>query len=151
MSELYHIKKKNDKGGFEVDQPNPFKTGNGKTIGSAMSSLETLGKKAKNTIDRMQSSSDYQKVKLAQQAKKSSSSNNQPLVSKVGSSISKLGSTVSNKSQRIATSAKAAKKLDDMKTYADESEKDIMDNPPKKLRKKLNPTKLKEIVGPKRR
>lgn len=141
MSELYHIKKKK----------NPFDETESKNVLTFGSSISSMGKKAKNTIDRMQSSSDYQKVKLAQQAKKSSSSNDQPFVSKVGSSVSKLGSTVSSKSQGIATSAKAAKKLDDMKSYADEAEKDMMDNPPKKLRKKLNPTKLKEIVGPKRR
>lgn len=138
MSELYHIKKKKDKGGFETEQPNPFKTDNGKTISSAMSSLKTFGKKVNNTVDRIESSSGYQKVKLAQKTKREDSKQN--FASNTASSIKNIGSTVSNKATGFANAAKGAKNVANI--FNDE------DNEPKKLRKKLNATRLKEIVGP---
>lgn len=141
MSELYHIKKK--KSSFDETES--------KSISTFGSSISSMGKKAKNIVDRIQSSSDFQKVKIAQKVKKDQKDSDGPFISKGLNSIKNIGSSVGNKASGYATSAKAAKKLDDMKTYADEAEKDMMDNPPKKLRKKLNPTKLKEIVGPKKR
>ena len=150
MSELYHIKKKKDKGGFETEQPNPFKNNNGNNVSSVGNSLKNIGKKVNNTMDRIESSSGYQIVKASQTAKKDTSS--KPVfISNTTSSIKTFGSDVNRKANKFATTAKANKTSETLINDSEEAEKDLLNNPPKKLRKKLNPTKLKEIVGPKRR
>ena len=72
-----------------------------------------------------------------------------------GSSASGFGANVRKSASKLSNSAKANKAYYDSKSpvddeYTSESEYNMLDNPPKKLRKKLNKTKLREIVGPKK-
>ena len=151
MSELYHIKKKN-----------PFKDDdNTNSLGNVINKIGNSGKKVKNTVQRIQSSSDYQKVQLAQKVKKNKTPN-KSFVSGTLSSIQNFGSEINKKATGTAAAAAAMKKINTSKTpyVSDEYQQELeynsqknyypnKRNEPKKLRKKLNATKLREIVGPK--
>lgn len=149
MSELYHAKfKKKKSNNGESDHPNPFSDGSSVVTGVG-SVVSKIGNKAKNTIDRVEGSTGYQKVQTSQKFKNTSGSKSS-LGSKVGSTFSTTGENVSSKGNNLATTAKAVKEFKDStkKLAGDEYEED---NPPKKLRKKLNSYQLKNIVGPKGR
>lgn len=155
MSELYHAKfKKKKSNNGESDHPNPFSDGSSVVTGVG-SVVSKIGNKAKNTIDRVEGSTGYQKVQTSQKFKNTSGSKSS-LGSKVGSTFYTTSGNVSSKAKNLATAAKAIKEYKDSKStvddeYDSESKYNLLDNPPKKLRKKLNKTKLKEIVGPKGR
>lgn len=153
MSELYHAKKKKSNG--EGDHPNPFST-NSSGISNFGNGISKISNKFKSTVDRMENSSGYQKVKTAQKYGSTNTSNKQSFVSGFGSSTSGFGANVRKSASKLSNSAKSNKTYYDSKSpvddeYTSESEYNMLDNPPKKLRKKLNKTKLREIVGPKSR
>lgn len=143
MSELYHakFKKKNNNG--ESDHDNPFSSNNNN---NPFATVQNVGKKFKNTADRIESSSNYQKVKMAQKTGITKSSNDPSFTSKVGSSVFKVGSNVRAKTNQFTGVAKFKKNNSEPTVRTGEHSLD--DNPPKRFRKKLNATKLKEIVGP---
>jgi hypothetical protein len=161
MAELYHIKKKKDKGGSET---------HGKSINDGLNGISNLGKTAKNLTNKIQSSSDYQKVKLAQKVKKNISDNKSSIgntFSNFASSLSTTGNKISRQAKTTANAVKKGYHNSKINIYeepyvSDEyqqelaynSQKNIYPeemNEPKKLRKKLNKTRLREIVGPKGR
>lgn len=153
MPELYHAKKKKSNG--EGDHPNPFST-NSSGISNLGNGISKISNKFKSTVDRMENSSGYQKVKTAQKYGSTNTSNKQSFVSGFGSSTAGFGANVRKSASKLSNSAKANKAYYDSKSpvddeYTSESEYNMLDNPPKKLRKKLNKTKLREIVGPKDR
>lgn len=150
MSELYHIKKKN-----------PFKDDDTDSLDDVINKIESKGKKVKSTIAKIQSSSGYQKVQLAQKVKKDKTPK-KSFVSGTLSSIQNFGSEINKKATGTAAAAVAMKKINtsNVPYVSDEYQQELAYNSqknyypnkinePKKLRKKLNATKLREIVGPK--
>lgn len=147
MSELYHAKKKKSNG--EGDHPNPFST-NPSGISNLGNGISKISNKFKSTVDRMENSSGYQKVKTAQKYGSTNTSNKQSFTSSFGTSTAGFGANVRKSASKLSNSAKANKSYYDSKSTVD-NEYNMMDNPPKKLRKKLNKTKLRDIIGPKDR
>lgn len=148
MSELYHAKKKKSNG--EGDHPNPFST-NPSGISNLGNGISKISNKFKSTVDRMENSSGYQKVKTAQKYGSTNTSNKQSFTSSFGTSTAGFGANVRKSASKLSNSAKSNKAYYDSKSTVDNDEYNMIDNPPKKLRKKLNKTKLREIVGPKDR
>ena len=133
MAELYHIKKKNEN---ELEANNPYdKSKKKNVIGNIKKSVESSANKIKSYGSYAQ-----MKKKLGNNSKLVTSTSFASPVSNAANSIKKVGA-VANFNKNFKPEKKPERT---------EEDEELNNNPPKKLRKKLNNVQLRNIVGPKK-
>lgn len=143
MSELYHIKKKKKES--DENKSDGF--------GGAINKVNSyINKKGKEASSKTNVSSLY-----TNEINKNKKSSIKDFGSNVNSGINDLGSKTAEKINSFSTSAKSKIHMRQVQNnvnppkHPTEHDGVVYHNPPKTLRKRLNATRLKDIVAPKGR